>query len=65
MEDCDLWRLAGMLMQKHGDSAEGYADERAHEALQEGNTGACEAWKSVAMAICEMEENAQSNRRLN
>jgi hypothetical protein len=52
-------------MQKHGDSAEGYADERAHEALQEGNTGACEAWKSVAMAICEMEENAQSNRRLN
>jgi hypothetical protein len=65
MEDSDLWRLAAMLIQKHGDVAESYARVRADEALQDGNNRACERWKNVAAAVYELEQRASATHNLN
>jgi hypothetical protein len=55
MENSDLWRLATMLIQKHGENAQMYACIRADEAASLGNNRAHRTWKTVAAAVSELE----------
>jgi hypothetical protein len=55
MENTDLWRLATMLIQKHGESAQMYACIRADEAASLGKNRAHRTWKTVAAAVSELE----------
>jgi hypothetical protein len=64
MENNDLWRMAAMLISKHGADAQVYARLRADEASDLGNNRACETWKSVAVAVNEMEQRASSRQGL-
>jgi hypothetical protein len=60
MEESDLWRIAAMLFQKHGEDAETYAHLRADEAYQQGNIVSCEAWECVAAVIHKLDRRPTS-----
>jgi hypothetical protein len=64
MMQVDLWRLAAMLLQRYGDSAETYACIRADEAKKQNNERARDTWKSIAKAVCELEQQGPVNNRL-
>jgi hypothetical protein len=63
MENNDLWRIAAMLIGKHGADAQAYASLRAEEASDLGNNNAHEKWTCVAAAIVEI-ESASSRQGL-
>lgn len=58
MEDNDLWRLAAILLQKHGQQAEVYARRKADEALENRNNRSCAAWRRIALAVSDLEQRA-------
>jgi hypothetical protein len=64
MEDCDLWRLAAMLIQKYGEGAEMYACLRADEAMENSNNRASDTWKRVAVAVSDLEEQTAQTQSI-
>jgi hypothetical protein len=63
MDNSDLWRLAAMLIQKHGNDAETYACLRAEEAEQNGNNRAGDTWRCVATAVFDLEKVVMTEKK--
>lgn len=65
MEDNDLWRLAAILLQRHGDDAESYARQKAVEALRIRNQQSGAAWNRIALAVNDLERRSMPISDLN
>jgi hypothetical protein len=63
IDQSDLWRLAAMLIAKHGDEAEAYAEIRADEARECGHRVAHRCWKALARAVQILKRDARLDRR--
>jgi hypothetical protein len=53
--DCDIWRVANLLIRKHGADAELVAARRADEMLERGDRDGQLVWLRILRAIVELQ----------
>lgn len=54
IEDRDVWRMASLLMQRHGHEAALIAARQVDATLGSGDTEDCAAWKRILEAVAEL-----------
>ena len=55
VEDIDIYRLAKLLIEKHGDEADIIAIKRATKMLDDGDVDGYAVWKRIVDAIKDMQ----------
>ena len=55
IENLDLYRVAKMLVDEHGEDAATYAAMRADILLADGRTEAATVWKGIMVAVEELQ----------
>lgn len=51
MDEIDIWRVANLLIEEHGDEAVSLASKRADAMLAQSDTDGFTAWLQVVKAI--------------
>jgi len=51
MNETDIWRIAGLLIEEYGEEAVSLATKRADAVLAEGDADAFTTWLQIVQAI--------------
>ncbi len=65
IEDREVWRVATLLMQRHGHEAALVAARQVDASLGSGDTEDCAAWKRILEAVAELSRKPSEGERLN
>ncbi len=66
IHDRDIWRVASLLMERHGHEAALVAARQIDASLGSGDTEECAAWKRILEAVAELSRTRPSEgERLN
>ncbi len=60
IDDIDIARAAGFLMDRHGDEAPVHAARKANELFAQGNLAGCALWRRIRKAIEELDGKVQA-----
>ena len=65
IDDRDVWRVASLLMQRHGHQAALVAARQVDASLASEDAEECAAWKRILEAVAELSRNPNEGERLN
>ena len=65
IDDRDVWRVASLLMQRHGHQAALVAARQVDASLASEDKEECAAWKRILEAVAELSRNPSEGERLN
>jgi hypothetical protein len=65
MHDPDIWRVATLLLDQHGDEAALRAAQRADKLMDEGDMEGVAVWRRIVTAIEELQRGRRKGETIN
>ncbi len=65
IDDREVWRVASLLMQRHGHEAALVAARQVDASLGSGDAEDCAAWKRILEAVAELSRKPNEGERVN